>query len=222
MGHVELCVPVYNPTLFALLFRLLRLKCYACHALRVTALRSRILVVRLMLLDCGRLGESMALDETLVRAAAGAVAPPASERDADTEAKLTAQNKVLDDYEVECTLACGKDAGCGLGSDGGPGRYSFSVRGARSAAVDEFLRSAPAKTCGNCGALALPIKKDGFSKLFQTPLTPAAALSMAAKGVRYTSATATLRTRARIAANRARRKDEAVAEEEEAVVQLER
>ena len=43
IGHIELSVPVFNPTLFPLLFRLLRLKCLACHALRAKASDARAL-----------------------------------------------------------------------------------------------------------------------------------------------------------------------------------
>ena len=65
MGHIELRVPVFNPMLFPLLYRLLRLKCFSCHRLRMPSLTTRILVVRLMLLDVGKLADAMQLLTTL-------------------------------------------------------------------------------------------------------------------------------------------------------------
>ena len=35
-GHVELCVPLYNPLTMALLYKLLKATCLQCHRLRVT------------------------------------------------------------------------------------------------------------------------------------------------------------------------------------------
>lgn len=65
MGHIELCVPVYNPTLFPLLYKVLRLKCFACHKLRIASSRATLLRVKLMLLDLGRYEEAMSLDSRI-------------------------------------------------------------------------------------------------------------------------------------------------------------
>ena len=65
-GHVELCVPVFHPLLFSPLYDLLRRKCFACHRFRARAADSDALRAKLMLLDCGRLAEAMALDDALV------------------------------------------------------------------------------------------------------------------------------------------------------------
>lgn len=66
LGHVELNVSIYNPTLFSLLYRLLRLKCYSCHHLRISATRSRILAIKLMFLDLGKIQEAMEFEHKLV------------------------------------------------------------------------------------------------------------------------------------------------------------
>jgi len=66
MGHIDLCVPVYNPTLLNLLYKTLRLKCFACHHLRCTGTQARVLVAKLMLLDCGKLAEAVDLDRLLL------------------------------------------------------------------------------------------------------------------------------------------------------------
>lgn len=206
MGHVELSVPVFNPTLFPLLFRLLRLKCYSCHHFRIAASRSRLLKVKLMLLDCGRVQDAMELD-TRVLARPEAVTELASSAAAGKKAKrsegisadeedVARQQRVLADLEVDCIAECGPDVGCGLGSKGGCHQYSQHVRQYRQEIVSEFLRSFPTKQCANCGALSLPIRKDGFSKIFQQPLNRRSASAMSALGIEYRSGTGVLRARA--------------------------
>ena len=69
-GHIELCVPVFHPLLFPTLYDLLRRKCFACHRFRAPAAASDALRAKLMLLDCGRLADAMALDAALAAGAA--------------------------------------------------------------------------------------------------------------------------------------------------------
>jgi len=70
-GHIELAVPLYNPSLFPLLLKMLQLKCFACHRLRTAARATRALAVKLMLLDLGRYAEALGLDAALGSAAGG-------------------------------------------------------------------------------------------------------------------------------------------------------
>ena len=62
LGHIELTLPVYNPTLFADALKLLKLKCFACHRLRAPAAKARLLRAQLMLLDLGRLSDALELE----------------------------------------------------------------------------------------------------------------------------------------------------------------
>jgi DNA-directed RNA polymerase I subunit RPA1 len=235
LGHIELAVPVYNPTLFPLLYRLLRLKCYACHRFRAPAQESRILKVRLMLLDLGRLNEAMDLEarmlarpaasDELARGDFGAASGrrgggakkkkgKASEADAEemeeenddgasgVQSEALRQSRFLADVELDCIAHGGPDVGCGLGADPGA-QYSQQVRAYRATIIADYLRSFPAKTCANCRALALPVRKDGYSKIFQRPLSRKAAAGMGALGVRYRSATAIINERAKSAARAA-------------------
>jgi DNA-directed RNA polymerase I subunit RPA1 len=264
IGHIELSVPLYNPTLFPLLFRLLRLKCYACHRFRAPQRMSQILKAKLMLLDCGRIVDVLELDDRLRAAGAAAAAAVSSlstssmtssvtkkkksaskkpakkqgkkkksskrsklddedvddndeemedvdeeedeeeeEEDDRPDPKENAQtvadaindeiNRYLRDVEIDCIAQCGADVGCGLRSNVAT-QYSQHVRECRASLVNEFLKSFPPK-CGNCSAVALSLRKDGFSKIFQVPLTPTAAVAMAAKGIKYKSAAGVLRIR---------------------------
>jgi hypothetical protein len=130
-----------------------------------------------MLLDAGRLADALALDATLLArpedgAAGGAldengvISASASRRaasaaaSADAEKDLARVARLLADLETDCIAVAGPDAGCGLGT-GCEARYSQHVRGAREAAIAEFLRSFPTKSCANCGAASVPIRKDG-------------------------------------------------------------
>jgi DNA-directed RNA polymerase beta' subunit len=80
LGHIDLALPVYNPTLFGDTLRLLKLKCFSCHRLRAPAARARLLGAQLMLLDLGRLSEALELEGRLKsagrtdREAAGVIA----------------------------------------------------------------------------------------------------------------------------------------------------
>lgn len=259
IGHIDLSVPLYNPTLFPLLFRLLRLKCYACHKFRAPQRMSQILKAKLMLLDCGKIVDVLELDDRLRSAGAAAAAAVATssssmssslsskktktskkkkstkkqgktkakkrsideededeemdndgdeeeeeeEEDGRPDPKEMAQsvadaindeiNRYLRDVEIDCIAQCGPDVGCGLRSNVAT-QYSQHVRECRASLVNDFLKSFPPK-CGNCSAVALSLRKDGFSKIFQVPLTPTAAVAMASKGITYKSAAGVLRMR---------------------------
>jgi DNA-directed RNA polymerase beta' subunit len=298
MGHIELCVPVYNPTMFMLMYKVLRLKCFACHRLRIAASRARLLKVKLMLLDLGRFEEAMALDARIAarpvediiteigglgpnatrragagaakRSKAAATAAAASKRRAaktgtaggseeadaaaasepmpedaaeeSVESALARQDKLLSDLETDCLAAGGPDVGLGLlnaghrtaggaGASGNP-MATQHIREYRDLLIKEFLASFPAKVCHNCTAAAVPIKKDGYSKLFLKPLSRRTLAAAASAGITYRSATAILRERGRLQraalrklrARRARRQAAAAAaeageEEEEAAAE---
>jgi DNA-directed RNA polymerase I subunit RPA1 len=231
LGHISLSVPVYAPPLFTTLYKLLRLKCFACHGLRIAASRSRLVKIQLMLLDLGRLDEALSVEKRVREAStaaaasvnAGILAAPVAEEfgaevegeapakgkgakkvkskkgnsTAEVDARLAAEEAVLQQMETDCLVAGGSDVGCGFSPHhtgmGVHHRYSQHVREQREKIISEYLSSFPAKTCHNCQAIAIPIKKDGYAKLFSKPLPKKALSNMAASGIRYVSATAALR-----------------------------
>lgn len=140
-----------------------------CPQMRVPAARSRVLAVKLMLLDVGRVAEALELDARLTAAAAGplpgttsqgqrAAPPPAADlpvgADETLEAGIARQAALLRELELDCIAAAGPDVGCGLA---GPGRYSAHVRACRDDAVKAFLANIP-RACGNCGAAAIKVR----------------------------------------------------------------
>jgi DNA-directed RNA polymerase I subunit RPA1 len=211
-GHIELSVPVLNVLFFPTLFRLLRLKCFACHRLRIPASRSRVLKVKLMLLDCGRLEDALALDMRLAarpsaaaELSAGGAGGSQRKRGADADepedvidAELARQAALLRDLEIECVAARGIDVGCGFDPDSATASSQFSqtVRAYRAGAIADFLANVPPKTCANCSAATVAVSKNGYSKIFRKRLGAAAAARMEALGIKYQDATNVLRMRA--------------------------
>ena len=141
---------------------------FCFRQLRVPAARSRVLAVKFMLLDVGRVAEALELDARLAAVAvaptkekekgprrkAAASAPPAPEDAEDSlEASIARQAALLRTLELDCIAAGGSDVGCGLGSVG-PDRFSAHIRACRDEAVKAFLGNIP-KSCGNCGAAAI-------------------------------------------------------------------
>ncbi len=61
-GHVDLCLPVYNPLTFGQMYQLLRLTCVYCHRLRIPSIRAALVWGELKLLQAGRLMEAMDLE----------------------------------------------------------------------------------------------------------------------------------------------------------------
>lgn len=62
-GHIDLCLPVYNPLTFPQLFQVLRLTCLYCHKLRMSTTRSALYWGKLKLLQGGLLMEAMDLEQ---------------------------------------------------------------------------------------------------------------------------------------------------------------
>jgi DNA-directed RNA polymerase beta' subunit len=157
IGHIELNVPVYNPTLFTHLYKLLRMKCLSCNRLRIASARSRALVVKLMLLDLGRVAEALDLDTRLAAVAKDASdevakrSGAAGNEEVDAvEAVIERQAALLRSLELDCIAAGGRDVGCGLGI--GAGQYSAHIRSSREEIIKSFLASFPPKSCHNCDA----------------------------------------------------------------------
>ena len=67
LGHVELCVPVYNVLMFPTLVRMLKVKCFCCHRFRGGAFQEKVAETKLKLIEVGRLKEAMDLDTDLAR-----------------------------------------------------------------------------------------------------------------------------------------------------------
>ena len=67
VGHISLPVPVYNPLLFEKMFKILKMKCLACHHFRLASTRVRAFQVKLMLADCGDINTALTLENELLQ-----------------------------------------------------------------------------------------------------------------------------------------------------------
>ena len=201
-GHIELPVPVYNPILFPHMYKLLRMKCMACHHFRLGAHRTRIFRVKLLLCDVGNVVRALSLDDELLAAASdGAGGSEGAER-------------LLGDIEADCLARLGQHAAVtsrrarvsagAVVAEGGdetldqevyvplPAARASHVREARLDLIAAFLKAMPA-TCAHCGASALGMRKDGVHKIWLKTPPKRIAAAHAAKGIRILSALSRMR-----------------------------
>ena len=54
--------------------------------------------------------------------------------------------------------------------------------------MNEFMSSMPPKACANCQAVSVTLRREGFVKIFQKPLSKKAKQAMAALGMTFESA----------------------------------
>ena len=62
------------------------------------------------------------------------------------------------------------------------------IREARTALVNEFMSSMPPHACANCQAVSVSLRREGFVKIFQKPLSKKAKQAMASLGLTFESA----------------------------------
>ncbi|CAM9339535.1 unnamed protein product, partial [Discosporangium mesarthrocarpum] len=174
LGHIELAVDVYHPLLFKILFKVLRSKCFSCHKLRLSTSKTRVLAVKLMLVDAGRGQEARWLEADLLGYMKDV--DPAGE---DPSSTMATKYKEAFLTKLEQELRGAPKAAWSGGHD----------RTLRRELVEEFIRDmAVPKTCQNCGAHSPKIRTDGSDKFFQVPLSEKARAANRASNVPVTSA----------------------------------
>jgi len=62
-GHIELCVPLYQPLLFPRLLQILRMKCLNCHQFRLDRHQTLLYAAKFHLLDSGKFKRAMELQD---------------------------------------------------------------------------------------------------------------------------------------------------------------
>ena len=194
-GHVELCVPLMHPLFFPKLLTLMRMKCLGCHEFRLSRRQCRIYAARVHLIDAGRAGEALALDEELSSSARRAAESLAGEgrgggRRADGSSDAEAKREVLIasagamDAVLDAKLAVGPAP-----SSGGAVALTLHERSSRRQVLKDFQSScAKALKCANCNAFSPKVRHDQFNKMFTCPLSARYRRSNAGEGVRIRSA----------------------------------
>lgn len=175
-GHIELGVPVYHPLVFPSLFSLLRAKCMLCHRLRVSETRTRLFLAKMKLLEMGDAVAAQTLDGF-------AAASPLKEEEGDAVARAKDLQDLLRriDERFADHLATAKAA---AGS---------RVKSLQRELTSEFIKSASAaKKCESCGGSSPKLRKDGFVKIYQRPLSKRDRIALKSRRVRIKSAMETI------------------------------
>ncbi|KAG7392674.1 DNA-directed RNA polymerase I subunit RPA1 [Phytophthora pseudosyringae] len=182
LGHIELPVPVYNPVLFGQMLTLLKRKCFTCHKFRVASARSRVVRVKILLLDNGFDNEAAQLGELLEQRNGVEDEPP--------QRTFQRQQAILDEYE---RLALSKS-----NSSSTHGKTRLLTPLPRVAEVTreklaiEFLKGMKNK-CENCGAISPSIRQDANAKIFLKGLSARSRKVNRSKNLTVTSALDTIR-----------------------------
>ena len=216
-GHIELCVPLMHPLFFPKLLTLMRMKCLGCHEFRLARRQCQVYAAKLHLIDVGRAGEALSLDEELSGAARGASESLAGERrnggrradgtlDAEAKREAVLASAGAIDAVLSAKLALGpapsrrpppSGGDDDDDDDGGGGALAVTLtlheRSARRQVLKDFQSScAKALKCANCNAFSPKVRHDQFNKMFTCPLSARNRRSNAGENVRIRSACATL------------------------------
>jgi DNA-directed RNA polymerase I subunit RPA1 len=160
------------------MYQLLRCKCFYCHKLRMSSFKVRYYLVKLKLLEMGDVASAMDLQDVL--APSTQVFDEEEGVQKDKGASQDAEN-ALRNYEQRYAAFAAKHShfsnvvsGGGDGSSTAP-RQKRSVdpyiRDLQAEVIETFQKAAIAvKACENCGAHTAPLRKDGYTKLFQKPM----------------------------------------------------
>ncbi|CEG39851.1 dna-directed rna polymerase i subunit rpa1 [Plasmopara halstedii] len=179
LGHIELPVPVYNPVLFSQLLTLLKRKCFTCHKFRVASACSRVVRVKILLIDNGYEDDAAQLGELLEQRNGVEDEPP--------QRTFQRQQAILDEYE---RLALSKSR-----SDNGKVQLLCPLPRAaevsREKLATEFLKNKTGK-CENCGAISPTIRQDSSAKIFLKELSARSRKSNQSKNLTMTSALDTI------------------------------
>ena len=169
-GHIDLCLPVYNPLTFAQLFQLLRLTCLYCHKLRMSGNRSALYWGKLKLLQSGLLMEAMDLEQW------------SSHQDLEdhpimmgldestaTSAKLSEEDQIRRIHAHVNKLV--KSVPSNKQSSSGGSSKSGLTAEYRRKLINEFLKKTPASSqCPHCRGYIPGLHRHANSKIFLNPL----------------------------------------------------
>lgn len=168
-GHIDLCLPVYNPLTFPQLFQLLRLTCLYCHKLRMSMTRSTLYWGKLKLLQAGLLMEAMDLEqwhshqEIEEQAATGGVEDGGSSISKLSEEEQVRRIHAHVNKLVKSSGSLSKNSPI-QGKSGLTSEY-------RRKLINEFLKKTPASSqCPHCRGYIPGLHRHAGTKIFLNPL----------------------------------------------------
>lgn len=181
LGHIELPVPVYNPVLFSQMLTLLKRKCFTCHKFRQAGARSRVLRVKILLLDNGYVNEAAQLGELLEQRN--------GIEDEPSQRTIQRQQAILDEYE---RLALSRRSCSNNGKINLLCPLPRFAEVTREKLTTDFLKSIKNK-CENCGAISPAVRQDAHAKIFLKGLSARSRKVNRSKNQAVTSALDTIR-----------------------------
>ena len=165
-GHIELCLPVYNPLTFPQLFQLLRLTCLYCHKLRMSATRSALYWGKLKLLQAGLLMDAMDLEQWHSH-------QEVEEQGMLEESGNPGSNSKLSEEEQVRRIHAHVNK---LIKSGGNNKTSTNAKSGltseyRRKLINEFLKKTPASAqCPHCRGYIPGLHRHAGTKIFLNPL----------------------------------------------------
>jgi DNA-directed RNA polymerase I subunit RPA1 len=183
-GHIELPIPVYNPLFFNQLYIFLRSTCLFCHQFKLASLEVHRYSLKLKLIQHGLLAESIDFDDIRLE---GAVDLDENEdeeegfsskaqKDPKSISELKEKRQLFVDTAIAKALSEGRTTAHGI--------QTTSVNEERKALVHEFYKKLLARPkCDNCKMFSPKFRKDGFTKLFEQPLTQKQLVNNRLKGL---------------------------------------
>ena len=190
-GHVELCVPLYQPLLMGELLRVLACKCLCCHKLRVPTRALKVAHAKLLLLHHGRWLDYHALDGTLAQAIRRSLEhpnEPTSSTSRKTPQAAAAMEAVL--HEIMDEL---QDKPLPSSNHTTVSTYQLELIREYTKTLLQAWKSEV--KCQHCGAISPKVKQDQHNKIFQKGLTAKQQRLNAADNLECTSALETLQAR---------------------------
>lgn len=149
-GRIELCVPVYHPLLFKSLVFLLRAKCANCNKLRLSEFKTRVYLVKMKLIEMGNAEAVESLDAMLIPSTLFATS------DTDIDRELSAYEAQYDVF-----LSTHRDRS-----------VDMHTTNKLNELIEQFKKAALSqKRCENCKSYSPSLRKDGFTKIFEKPLS---------------------------------------------------
>jgi len=160
-GHLQLAVPVYNVFMFPQLYRLLQIKCFKCHKLRIPALKKKILEAQLLYIQAGSIARALEV-ESLFSARATALKTRKDDSENAIDDSMEALLEALDKEIAKAARECDRRKGSK--------KLSMHDVNIRNKLIKNFMLACGGVVkCAHCKAISPKFRRDGFTKIFMVP-----------------------------------------------------
>ncbi|KAG0126700.1 hypothetical protein HOY82DRAFT_491376 [Tuber indicum] len=165
VGHISLPVPVYHPLFFDQMLKMLRSSCLYCFHFRMAKAEVNRFECKLKLIQYGLLVEAAELDD---------IHPNTRGEEEGEEGEFSGSTE-MEAFYAKREKFVAKAIRRHLRSGGLDEGKVMSVAEERRKLVKEFLSTIQfPRKCNRCQAISPGFRKDGYSKIFEVPLTPKA------------------------------------------------